>query len=104
MTGETMIKHIVMWRLKKIKGKTKESTASEIEAEVNKLPNLIKEIKAFEVGINVNPSERASDVALVSEFKSIDALKKYQDHHEHLKVVALLQPLTKEVRVIDYEM
>ena len=49
-----MIKHIVMWRLKKIKGKTKESTASEIEAEVNKLPNLIKEIKAFEVGINVN--------------------------------------------------
>ncbi len=52
----------------------------------------------------MNPSKRASDVALVSEFKSIDALKKYQDHHEHLKVVALLQPLTKEVRVIDYEM
>ena len=61
-----MIKHIVMWRFKKIEGKTKESTSSQIEAEGNKIPKLIKEIKAFEGGNNVNPSKPASDVGLVS--------------------------------------
>ena len=96
-----MIKHIVMWRLKKIEGKTKDDSGSKIKTEIIKL---IKEIKALEVGINVNPSERASDVVLVSEFESMEKLKKYQDHPEHLKVVALLQPLTEEVRVVDYEL
>ena len=52
----------------------------------------------------MNPSERASDVVLVCEFESMEKLKKYQDHPEHLKVVALLQPLTEEVRVVDYEL
>ena len=99
-----MIKHIVMWRLKKIEGKTKNDSGSKIKTEIIKLPDLIKEIKALEVGINVNPSERASDVVLVSEFESMEKLKKYQDHPEHLKVMALLQPLTEEVRVVDYEL
>ena len=89
-----MIKHIVMWRLKKIEGKTKDDIASEIQAEVNKLPSLIKEIKAFEVGINVNPSERASDVVLLSEFESIESLKKYQVHPDHKKLVEHLGHLT----------
>ena len=98
-----MIKHIVMWRLKKIEGKTKDDIASEIQAEVNKLPSLIKEIKAFEVGINVNPSERASDVVLLSEFESIESLKKYQVHPDHKKLVEYLGHLTEETRVVDYK-
>ena len=99
-----MIKHIVMWRLKKIEGKTKDDIASEIQAEVNKLPSLIKEIKAFEVGINVNSSDkRASDVALLSEFESIESLKKYQAHPEHKKLVKNLGYLTAETRVLDYK-
>ncbi len=98
-----MIKHIAMWRLKKIEGKTKDDIASEIQAEVNKLPSLIKEIKTFEVGINVNPSERASDVVLLSEFESIESLKKYQVHPDHKKLVEHLGHLTAETRVVDYK-
>ncbi len=99
-----MIKHIVMWRLKKIKGKTKDDSGSKIETEINKLPDLIKEIKAFEVGINVNSSDkRASDVALLSEFESIESLKKYQAHPEHKKLVKHLGYLTAETRVLDYK-
>ena len=62
-----------------------------------------KEIKAFEVGINVNPSERASDVVLLSEFESIESLKKYQVHPDHKKLVEHLGHLTAETRVVDYK-
>ena len=52
----------------------------------------------------MNPSDkRASDVALLSEFESIESLKKYQAHPEHKKLVKNLGYLTAETRVLDYK-
>jgi len=57
----------------------------------------------MEVGININATEEASDIALYSQFKDEDALKVYQTHPEHEKVKSFLRTIRTERRVVDYK-
>ncbi len=99
-----MIKHIVMWRLKEFANDaTKEENAKALKDKLESLRDKIEEIKEIEVGINVNPSEAAFDVVLYSEFEDTEALKIYQNHPEHKKIVDFVSRIRTERCVVDYE-
>lgn len=88
--------HIVMFRLKDVaEGNTKAQNALIINDLLAALPSRIPEIKHYVHGINIIPSERAMDMALVSIFDNEEDLSKYINHPEHLKVVEFI----KKVRI-----
>lgn len=93
-----MVKHIVMWR---IKDKNQE-VMNKIKVDLEALKGKIDEIKAFEVGINFNPSDAAFDVVLYSEFEDEEALDRYQKNPDHLKVAEFIRGAVIDRVVVDY--
>jgi hypothetical protein len=99
----TMIKHIVMWRLKdEAAGATKEVNALKLKDALESLTDKIQSLKAAEVGINFNPSPAAFDVVLYSEFDDEEGLQAYQNHPEHLKIVDFVGEIRTDRAVVDY--
>lgn len=65
-----MVKHVVAWKLKdEAEGNNKEKNAKIIKENLERLKDVIKEIKHIEVGININTSNAAFDLVLYSEFE-----------------------------------
>lgn len=97
-----MVKHIVVWRLNDTPDKNE--TAMQMKTALEALKGKIDEIVDIEVGINFNESEFASDIVLVSTFKSKEDLDAYIVHPEHKAVGAnYVRPNVSERRVIDFE-
>lgn len=97
-----MVKHIVLFQL-----------ASEMEAERKKnVMDCFQEgvepclqnpfIWKIEVGLNANPEEQF-DIALYSEFDTMDDVRAYAAHPAHLAVAALLKDCKKSRSCVDYE-
>ncbi len=97
-----MVKHIVMWRM--APSEDKEMRALAIKENLEALKEKIDFIENIEVGLNFEESDCASDVVLVSTFKTVDDLNKYQNHPAHKAVgAAYVRPYVAERRVCDYE-
>ena len=98
-----MIKHIVMFGLKDFaEGNTKEINAQKVKELLKTLPGKIEQIRDYEIGLNEKPSERASDVVLISSFDSWEDLDKYINHPEHKKAVDFILKVREESKVVDY--
>jgi hypothetical protein len=99
-----MIKHVVMWKLKDFaEGAKKNDNAQNIKLQLEGLKNKIKEVRSMEVGINLNDSADSYDIALYAEFASLEDLKKYQHHPEHVKVGDFIIKLRLDRKVVDYQ-
>lgn len=99
---EYMVRHIVVWRI--ADGENKQERAEAIKENLEALKDKIDELVDIEVGLNFNETESASDVVLVSTFRSKEDLEIYQNHPEHKAVGAnYVRPYVKERRVVDYE-
>ncbi|APC80079.1 Dabb family protein [Clostridium botulinum] len=99
-----MIKHIVMWRLKKFaEGKSKLENANIIKINLEDLKHRIDEVKLIEVGVNINNSQQAYDVVLYSEFENLEDLNSYQNHPDHVKVGEFINKVKEDRIVTDYE-
>lgn len=100
-----MIKHIVFFELSDhAEGKSKIENAEFIKAELENLINFIPEIKKIEVGINCpNAPKTNFDIALYSEFESLETLDIYQEHPEHKKVAAYIGKVRTSRAAVDYE-
>ena len=97
-----MIKHIVMWNLEDVaEGNSRDENARRIKKGLESLKGVIDGIIHLEVGINVNP--KGFDLVLYSEFSSMDALKEYDCHPEHLKMREFIHKVITERVVADYE-
>lgn len=97
-----MIRHIVMWRMTPSADKKEKAMA--IKENLEALKEKIDVIVDIEVGLNFEGSDAASDVVLVSTFKSVDDLNEYQNHPAHKAVGAeFVRPNVSERRVCDYE-
>lgn len=95
-----MIKHIVMWRLH---DDNKAANAQELKRILEALKDTIPSIRHIEVGINTLIADpAASDVVLYSEFETEADLQAYQAHPDHQAVVAFLNAVRTEKRVVDY--
>lgn len=98
-----MVKHVVAWKLKgEAEGNNKEKNAKIIKENLERLKDIIKEIKHIEVGININTSNAAFDLVLYSEFESLEDLEKYQNHPEHVKVAEFIGKVREDRIVVDY--
>lgn len=98
-----MLKHIVMWRLKDMaEGKNKEENMETMKKKLLALEGKIPQIKYIEVGLNINPTDAAYDVVLISHFDDEEALKIYAEHPEHVKVGDFIGKVRKERVVVDY--
>ncbi|HIT86128.1 MAG TPA: Dabb family protein [Candidatus Ornithomonoglobus intestinigallinarum] len=97
-----MVKHIVMWRLADAPDKAEKAAA--IKEQLEALKDKISVIKDIEVGININTTDSASDVVLVSSFETAADLAAYINHPDHKSVGAnYVRPNVSERRVVDYE-
>lgn len=94
-----MIKHIVMWNLKK---ENKEENSKKIKEMLEGLNGIIKEANKLEVGININDTNAAMDIVLYSEFNTIEDLDSYQKNPHHLKVAEFVKTVAIDRKVVDF--
>lgn len=94
-----MIRHVVVWRLKSKNGDILHTIRAALEAQAGAIPGLLR----VEVGRNFSASTRAADLALVCDFASRDALAAYHRHPAHMRTRAIVDPLTEEHWIVDYE-
>ena len=94
-----MIKHIVMWKFKE----GEQENMMLFRERLLALKGQIPEIRAMEVGINVNPSERSYDAVLVSEFDSLEALNAYSTNPLHVAVADFCKSIRTGSVSVDYE-
>jgi nitrate/nitrite-specific signal transduction histidine kinase len=99
-----MVKHIVLWKLKdQAEGAPKRENAKKLKEMLEGLTKKISQIRELEVGFQLEPSEGAFDVALVSSFGSKADLEIYQKHSDHQEVVAFVKKIVSDRKVVDYE-
>ncbi len=92
-----MIKHIVMWKLKKA------TDAPRFAQLLESCQHLVPGMVEFEVA-QANPKfEANADVVLYSVFANRSALHDYQDHPIHRKISAELGTMRESRMVLDYE-
>ena len=93
-----MIKHIVMWKFKE----NQEETMNQFLQGLNRLKDIIPEIKSMETGVNINPKNEY-DAILISEFETMKDLETYKNHPEHVKVSNLCKSIRVDRQAIDNE-
>ena len=97
-----MIKHIVLFKLVEFEStEAKQAKLDEIKAGLEALPKLIPELKLLTVGINVNSAEKY-DIALTTEFNTMDDLSIYAKHPDHVKVGGIIRAVLAERACVDY--
>ena len=98
-----MLKHIVFWRLKdQAEGATRAENGAQIKLRLEALRGKIPGLLKLEVGIDVERSPAAYDVALYSEFTDQAALDAYQKHPDHVAAAAFIGKVRSERVVVDY--
>ncbi len=98
-----MYKHLVMWRIKPGVA-DKPAMAQAIKRRLESLPSVIKEIRQYEVGLNIgNYKASFFDVGLISAFDDKAAFARYVRYPEHDAVVAFIMSVTAEEQIVDFE-
>ena len=98
-----MVKHIVLFRFRDdISEEQKESAFNSFRSGILSLTDIIPQIKSIEVGRNIN-SDEVWDICLCGEFNSLEDVKKYANHPEHLKVAGALKVFLNGRSCVDYE-
>ncbi len=99
-----MIRHVVMWQFEaEAEGKSKEENMKAVKEMLYALVPRIPEIKRMEIGIDVTHSSASMDLMLLTEFDSIEALKIYAVHPEHLAVAEYVGKVVESRVVVDCE-
>lgn len=100
-----MIRHIVMWKLKeKAAGATKKKNAEKLKLILEGLRTNIEEIKAVEVGIQINGDEDDSlDVVLICDFETELDFQMYTRNPHHKKAVDFIEQVADERYFVDYK-
>jgi hypothetical protein len=90
---------VVFFKFKKGVG---EEDIVDLEQSLAALPAVIPEILSYEFGRDVVRSERSYDLALVSTFKDLDSLERYQKHPDHQIVLQKVNDLCESVLAVDF--
>lgn len=93
-----MFTHVVFFKLKRFSSEVAEDLATRLRA----LPDQIPAIRDLEVGIDVDRSARAWDLALIVRFDSAEDLPVYAEHPAHRAVVEHILEVAEASAVVDY--
>ena len=100
-----MIRHIVMWKFKEsAEGNTKEENIRIVSESLFSLVGVIDEIKKMEIGVDLMHTAASMDLALITEFETLDTLHTYAVHPEHLAVAEFMKKVTESRVVLDCEL
>lgn len=99
-----MIRHIVMWKLKEnAAGATKKKNAEKLKLILEGLRTNIEEIKAVEVGIQINGDKDDSlDVVLTCDFATELDFQMYTRNPHHKKAVDFIEKVADKRYFVDY--
>lgn len=98
-----MVKHIVLFKLKDEAPEAQKLEAmNRFKAAIEALPARIPWIKKVEVGLNINPGE-TWNIGLYSEFDSLEDVKRYAVHPDHVAAGKLLAEVKESRACVDYE-
>ena len=95
-----MIVHIVFFKFKEEQKKENIKKSKEL---LLSLLDTVPTLKLIEVGENFANEERAMDLSIITHFDSVENLKIYAVHPEHLKVVDFIKQVVEYSKVVDYE-
>lgn len=99
-----MVKHIVLFKLKdEAPAEARLAAMNAFKAAIEALPAKIPFIRSIEVGLNINPAETWS-IALCSEFDSLDDVRRYAVHPDHVAAGKLLAEVRESRACVDYEL
>jgi hypothetical protein len=99
-----MLRHVVLFKMKPSEGgRTAEENLLDLRGRLEALPGTIPGILRYEVGVNMNPTPHACDLALYSEFDDLMGLAAYQKHPAHQEVVTFVNRVCRERHVVDWE-
>ena len=99
-----MIKHVVMWKLKKqAEQATKQENALRMKALLEMCAGLTEGLIKLEVGIDIGVDAGPWDVVLYSEFADRAALEAYQQHPVHLAAKPFIGKVREQRAAVDYE-
>ena len=65
---------------------------------------IIPQLKRMEIGEDISHTEMSMDLVLLTEFDSVEDMKIYAGHPEHLKVSAYVRKVIETRVVIDTEL
>lgn len=100
-----MIRHIVMWKFKAVgEGKTREENMALVRERLLALGPIIPQLRRMEIGEDISHTEMSMDLVLLTEFDSVEDMKIYAGHPEHLKVSAYVRKVIETRVVIDTEL
>lgn len=98
-----MVKHIVLFKLKdEIPTDQKLAVMNSFKEAIEALPAKISVIRNIEVGLNINPEE-TWNIALYSEFDTLEDVKVYATHPDHVAAGKLLAEVKESRACVDYE-
>jgi hypothetical protein len=100
---QNMIKHIVMWQIAGASPEEKMDAIKVVKSAFESLNGKIPGMRMLEIGIDMSRVDYAFDVVLYSEFESDDALKRYADHPEHLRVKQQIGNVRIARHQVDYQ-
>ena len=93
-----------MWRFKdSAEGKTKLENMEWVREHLYALVPVIPEIKKMEIGFDITGSDMSMDFMLLTEFDSVETMKIYAEHEEHLKVSKYVKSVIETRVVLDCE-
>jgi diamine N-acetyltransferase len=91
--------HVVLFKLKDRSPEVVIATAEVLRSMEGKIDPL----QEIEVGVNVIPSARAYDIALLTRFASLTDMHLYQDHPIHQGVLAHMREVMEASVAVDFE-
>jgi len=91
--------HVVLFKLKDRSPEAVEKTAHVLRSMEGKIAAL----QGIEVGVNVVPSPRAYDIALITRFASLADMELYQVHPIHQGVLAHMREVMEGAVAVDFE-
>ena len=99
-----MIKHIVMWTFAdQAEGADKATNVAIARERLASLDGLVPGLIKLEPVIPVDPFEHSYDLVLYSEFESVEALKAYAVHPDHLAVGTFIKAACTARVCVDYD-
>ena len=98
-----MVKHIVMFKLKEtLSMEEKLDVMNRFKSAIEAVPAKIDVIRKVFVGLNINEAEQW-DICLESEFDSLEDVKLYAVHPDHVAAAGILKDAKLDRACVDYE-
>jgi hypothetical protein len=94
-----MLQHYILIKFKK---GTDDEHIGEFCRRMLALRTTIPSIEHLEIGRDILHEARSWDLILIMRFASTEALRSYQQHPEHLRLMAFNQPFVENVASVDF--